>query len=61
LRIPGFTGDEKPNYHVVMPRKILSAIAVAVFCVAVWLFIQKRGEPPPPPELTLPGVTALGR
>jgi len=40
-----------------MQRQILSAIVVAAFCLAIWLFIQKRGEPPPPPVVDIPGIT----
>jgi len=40
-----------------MLRKILSAFAVVVFCTAIWLFIEKRGEPQPPPAIEIPGET----
>jgi len=44
-----------------MWRKVISAAAVIVFCVLIWLFIQWRGTPPPPPDIPIPMASSPGR
>jgi hypothetical protein len=39
-------------------RKIWSAIAVAIFCVAIWFLINTISAPPPPPKTELPAPPA---
>lgn len=32
-------------------RQVWSALAVVVFCVAIWWFIEWRSAPPEPPDI----------
>ncbi len=42
-------------------RMIASAVAVAVFCVAIWSWIEWRSRPPMPPERSIDPFAAAAR